>query len=79
MVGVKKEGVEYFCHAWPVGYFVVAVMILQVRWRGRRMVGGAACMDSVLCTLTHCLSTWFPKMCSVQEEGETQLPRKKSQ
>ena len=54
-------------------------------WLARLGVGGAACMDSVLCTLTgnaySLLSTCFPraKMCSVQEAGETQLPRKKSQ
>lgn len=44
------------------------------------MVGGAACMDSVLCTLTGNAysidSLWLPKMCSVQEIGETE---KKSQ
>ena len=48
------------------------------------MVGGAACMDSVLCTLTgnaySIHSLWLPKMCSVlQEVGETQLPQKKNQ
>ena len=51
MVGVKKkEGVEYFSHAWTV---VVAITGNDSAGEVyRRMVGGASCMDSVLCTLT---------------------------